>query len=63
MLQRPSSIMISEILLIGQISEQAPGTLLRSGREQKRERGRKGGNIYRHKRGTMKRLNYVSLMN
>lgn len=58
--------MITEILLIGQISEQAPSTLLwRTGQtESKRGRdGRKGENIYRHKGGAMKRLSYVSLMN
>ena len=44
MLEGPPSIMIPEILLIGQISEQAPGTLLwRTGQtESKRERRTEG---------------------
>lgn len=58
--------MISEILLIGQISEQAPGTLLwRTGQTESKsegERRKEGENIYRHKGGAMKRLGYLSLM-
>lgn len=51
---RRTSIMISEILLIGQISEQAPGTLLwRTGQtESKSERERrKEGETFTDTRG------------
>lgn len=57
MLERPSSVMTSESLIIAPISERAPC----SGQEE-RER-KEGGNLYRHKSGAMKRLCYVSLMN
>lgn len=57
-LEGPPSLMISEILLIGQISERVPGTpLWRTGQAERRERKQ---NIYRHERATVKR---PSLMN
>ena len=64
-LERPS-IMIAEILLIGQISKQAPSNLLwrtsqiESIREREKD-GRKGETFT--DTGGMKRLSHVSLMN
>lgn len=58
MLEGPPFIMISEILLIGQISEQAPGSLLlRTGQTEsksERDRRKKGENIDRCGGGAQK---------
>lgn len=60
MLEGPPFIMISEILLIGQISEQAPSTLLlRTGQTEsksERDRRKKGENIERRGGGGHKKV-------